>query len=217
MENVPVEPDPMTARQRRARNAKAQARKRLPKTLLRKSLVPAIVVLAVVAIAVGYRIASVDEDCPGHWHGAFATYVNGTRLDYADQNLHAVAYGAAGHDHHIHANDGNYHFHPPVDRCIPTKDMLRRLDVGVSGASLVVGPTHGDLAGTYAPSGAATLQIWHQPPGGEWKLVTWSKVKERQLGDGDRILLTYGTHDPAQLQAEKDSLKDLGTYDPGDV
>ncbi|MFA5943083.1 MAG: hypothetical protein WC876_01310 [Candidatus Thermoplasmatota archaeon] len=181
-------------------------------------MIPAIVILILGAIALGLNFKSTGtEDCPGHWHAAFAIFVNDARLNYSEPEQHPVAYGAAGHDHHLHGDDGIYHFHPPVERCIPVRAMLERLDVGIDGDSLLVGSTHGPLAGTYNATADATLQIWHQPYGGAWEIAAWPKIKELQLGDGDRILFTYGDQNPATLEAQKNSMKDLGTYDPGDV
>lgn len=210
--------DGLTVRERRAQHAKQSARKGAPIKLARKAIVPAIIVLVIAGISAGFYFTSKQQaECPGHWHAAYGVFVNNETVSYANPGLHAVAYGSTGHDHHIHGDDGIYHFHPAALRCISTTDMMDKLGVEVQGATMTLGPEHGDLSGTYAPAGNATLQIWHQPYGKDWRQVTWAAIDERQLGDGDRILFTYGDVDAGMLAYQQATLKDLGNYDPGDT
>ncbi len=209
----------LTVRERRALHAKEQARKELPSHLLRKSIGPAFVILILAAVAAGfYYTASNTPDCPGHWHAAYGIFVNDSKVSFPNDAAHAAMYNPpSGHDHHLHNNDGIYHFHPGIARCTPTKDMMERLAVNVDGKTLTLGPEHGSFAGTYATEGNATLHILHQPFGGEWTEVSWRSIDGKQLGDGDRILITYGDLTEAQIDAQKATLQDMGNYEPTDV
>jgi hypothetical protein len=212
----PTQDDGLTVRERRALHAKQTARKEAPVKLARKAIGPAIVILLVAGISAGFYFeAKSQPDCPGHWHAAYAVFVNNTQVPFPNDFAHRGMYNPpSGHDHHLHDDNNIYHFHPGVIRCIPTEDLVERLDITIRGTTMTLGPAHGSLQGSYGTQGDMVLQIWHQPYGKEWRQIRWSAIDDKQLGDGDRILFSYGVPDESTLAAQKEVLRDLGGYDP---
>lgn len=161
--------------------------------------------------------AAQAQTCPGHWHIGYAIFVNGTRLSFDDRN---AFYATGAHDHHIHnenGDDGVYHYHPGRIRCISLEASMDRLGLDVGGNKITV-TQHPEANGEYPLDATRTLRVFHEPLGGTWTEVPWSQIRGSQLGNGDRVLVTYGTYTDEQIAAQQESVPYLGpNYVPSDA
>lgn len=206
-------------RQRRAERAAETKRKALPKKTARRLLIAVVVALVIVGAVAAWRgLQAASDGCPGHWHGGYAIYIEDEKLTFPNQSTMAYGAAPADHVHHIHADDGIYHYHPQVNRCISTEAMMQRLGVQVSDGGLTIDLQHPGFTGHHATDANNTLRILHQPSGEAWRNVTWAEIDGKQLGNGDRILITYGHLTDEMVAAQQAAMPELGPgYQPDDV
>lgn len=182
-----------------------------------------LVILAVAIIGFGglmywnfQQDTATAQACPGHWHSGYAIFINGTKLDYSNMQA-SYANPPSGHDHHIHANDGIYHFHPSRIRCTPVEDMVKRLGVEVGGEAVKV-TLHPGMDGHYAFGNNMKVRTFVEKVQGSWEEVSWSSIRGQQLPNGARFLFTFGDLTAEQIEAQKAMVPVLGpNYQPSDV
>ena len=192
-----------------------------------------VVLILVAALAAAYFIltyeggpgasapASTEQtapDCPGHWHSAYSVWTDGDRVPFANPAFESQQNTwAAGT--HIHGDDGVYHFHPAVEKCIPMEDALQHLGVDVSPDALVLSDAHGPRAGTYDQAPVRMFyQAWGAEQDDNWMEVTdFDSVLEAQPANGDGLVILYGEYTQEELDgilAAAPSMKGNPNYDP---
>lgn len=204
---------------RRQQHASSKPKVALNKGDLKKWTGPAILLLIVGGIVTAMVVTEQNApDCPGHWHAAYSVWTDGERVPFTNPAFESSDNTWAPGTH-IHGNDGVYHFHPAIEKCIPMADALQHLDVDLSEDSLVLGTAHGARAGTYDQ---APVRLFHQAWGADmddtWQEVTeFSSVLDAQPANGDGFAIIYGEHTPEEIDAilaQSASMKGNPNYDP---
>ena len=168
--------------------------------------------LLVSAIAVTQTTGIGQKDCPGHWHASFQVYVDDEIVNMAPtsaQNPDAPGF-------HMHGNDNLMHTHPAAPRCIPLDDALASLNIDASSRGIDIGPLPGadrsSTQGDHTTGEDKELAIYHQPWQGEWRQVSTSFLKE-QIGNGDRLLITYGALDDETIARQQAAVPEIPDND----
>ena len=210
------------ARERRRQRAnESHDEGKSPLDALKAYRVPIVIGVLWLAV-VGYNVAAAEgvievggDGCPGHWHAGYAVYVDGEQLRFNPN-------GPAGDAQNtppvgMHRSAAGWKWSVPSSPWMwnPTGDAFEKLGVDISGDELTVSAAH-PQAGTYKENATHSVRVFHQ----EWE-GTWTEVSNvgsflgKQLGNGDRVLITYG---PAgeDVSALQESVRDLegGTYEP---
>jgi hypothetical protein len=199
-----------TARQRRAERAKSKGSGiQFSGDWLRKLIVPAIIVLVLAAIVFAMvRWNQQFDDCPGHWHSTMKVYADGNEVTFDAYNLENKNLPMA---YHMHQGDARWkwHFEPQGGaECIPFSTPSRAIDMRVSAGKLTFGGEHAGMpwAGEHVANETHTLQIFHEPPGESWSTLTAKQLNNRQLKDGERLLILFGNYTDDEIESLKASV-----------
>lgn len=148
-------------------------------------------------------------DCPGHWHSTFLVFMDGHRVRF-DRPVFFQTPGDI-HDYHMHADDQVMHYHPPFrDGCTPFSHFLLRLGITLDGSSIAFNENFGANQGTYPVDPAHQLALRYAPFGEPWREVGWGELGGRQLGPGDKVLVSYGNLTGDLLEQQEALVRDLG-------
>jgi hypothetical protein len=191
---------------------------------------PLLIVLGLVGmVSAGFAYNVYKQTrCPGHWHASFTVVVDGERVDFTHPGFQFEGAGQPGLNNnmplssHIHRGDDyEWHFEPNPSRCQGFGQVTQfvgmhlerdRLTLGGHHASIPLGDTGRMQGGEYVVEGNKTLRAFHQVDGEAWKEIGIGDLLDRQLRDGERILIMYGDHTPEQVRQFKDSAPAPPTY-----
>lgn len=173
-----------------------------------------LVVGGVIALMVATNSAA--GNCPGHWHNAYSVWIDGERVEF-DNGEFADANNVYAPGTHIHADDGVYHWHPAVEKCVPLEDGLKNLGVEVDSDSLELSSQHGTQAGTYDDAPVRVFRQSWSVQDDQWAEMSSLKFMGKQIANGDGIVILYGTYTDAEVEAilaQAPSMKGNQSYDP---
>lgn len=164
---------------------------------------------AVVAVPFVYNDFLIDDSCPGHWHSTMKAYVNGTEVDFTAYNLESQRTPISSH---FHRNDARYkwHFEPAQRRCIEFREAASYIDLELHGDRIVLDGLHENApwGGEHRTDGNNTVQALHKVGDNDWRNIEIGRLNERQLRDGERVLILYGDYTEDQVRSYQESVPD---------
>lgn len=199
----------MTQRERRRQQSSARGGGGPP--IKWGKIVLALLLLAGVTAVVGvpfiYNDLLRDEGCPGHWHSTMKAFVNGTEVDFTAYNLES---GRTPLSSHFHRNDARYkwHFEPATVRCIEFREAASYIDLELHGDRIVLDGLHATApwGGTHMTDANNTVQALHKVGDGEWRSIGIGDLNDRQLRDGEQLLILYGQYTDEQIKEFQDAV-----------
>lgn len=199
-------------RRMRQERAAQNRRKALPAKLGKKLLIGLIAAVALAGIVYAVQQnAETRANCPGHWHATFAVYVDGERVPFPQPPYLMAPQGKLPMSLHMHTpSQETLHFEPTPPECLGVKDTMNYVDVGLSASKLVLDGPHeeGPFGGTYEDSGNKTLRFFTQERDGDMREESWSDLRDRQLKDGEKMLIVYGEDTQEEVAAFMEALAD---------
>jgi hypothetical protein len=113
---------------------------------------------------------------------------------------------------HMHRGvDYTFHFEPNPSRCIAFGDATPHVGMSFDANHITLSGAHAQTqltgtdhnqAGTYtAGDHNATLTFYHKVPNAGWETISASSLAKRQLKDGEKVLILYGTYTADQVRA----------------
>lgn len=196
----------------RQQRAAENRRKAMPAKVGKRALIAVIAVVALAGIVYAVQQnAETKGSCPGHWHSTFAIYVDGQRVSFPQPPYQLAPQGKLPMSMHMHTPSQELlHFEPAVPKCLGVRDTFDLLDVGLSANKLVLDGDHerGPFGGTYEVSDNQTLRYFVQERGEEMRETDWSKLRGRQLEDGEKLLIVFGDDSDAQIAAYMQSISE---------
>ncbi len=197
-------------RKMRQERAAAQRRKSLPAKAGKRILIAVVIVVAIAGIV--YAVQQSAErrgSCPGHWHATFAIYVDGERVPFPQPPYQLAPQGKMAMSMHMHSPSQEIlHYEPVQPECLGTEDAFNRIDVDLGSDKMILDSDHenGPLGGTYENDGNSTLRYFVQPKDSTLEETSWSKLKDRQLANGEKLLIAYGAYSEAEIQSMMDRI-----------
>lgn len=203
-------------RRMRQERATQNRRKALPARLGKQLLIGLIAAIAVTGIVYAVQQnaeqnASNRANCPGHWHATFAVYVEGERVPFPQPPYLIAPQGKLPLSMHMHTpSQETLHFEPAQPECLGVKDTMELVDVDLSQSKLTLSGGHEQDAfgGTYEESGNKTLRFFTQERDGDMQEEPWSELRDRQLKDGEKMLIVYGNDTDEEVAAFMEALPD---------
>lgn len=183
-------------------------------------LVPVLIILGLAAlVGGGFWVTVLNQSvCPGHWHAEQQVYIDGHHVTFVNPHfyLEGPSQGVPNTmpvSSHMHqGNPDEWHFEPNPSTCIKLGNAERFIGMSVDSSKLELSGAHSDIplegaehnqAGTYAVAGNKTLTAYSQVPDGQWTTESVGHLMGRQLKDGEKVLILYGTYTDAQVRALK--------------
>lgn len=199
-------------RRMRQERAAQNRRRALPAKLGKRVLVGLIVAVALTGIVYAMQqSAETRASCPGHWHATFAVYVDGERVPFPQPPYQLAPQGKLPMSMHMHTPSQELlHFEPVPPKCLGVKDAFDLIDVGLSANKLVLDGDHkeGPLGGTYEEQGNKTLRYFVQEHEEALRETSWSSLRDRQLKDGEKLLIAYGDYTDQQVSAYMEAISE---------
>ncbi|MHB8634263.1 MAG: hypothetical protein ACYDBQ_09930 [Thermoplasmatota archaeon] len=162
----------------------------------------------------------VPPECPGHWHAEQLVYLNGHEVNFQDPHfyLEGPAQGIRNRmpvSSHMHQNIPNeWHFEPSPSKCVPLGQANPFIGMDLTPNSLALTGAHAQIplpgtnvtqGGTYPVDATHNLAAYHQWVSQPWAQVNVSVLNGRQLQDGEKVLILYGTYTAADVKALEDA------------
>ncbi len=170
-----------------------------------------LLVIGVIVFAMNARNESFNE-CPGHWHSTIGVWVEGDRVGFP-QGPYELGSGSAagqmGMGIHMHAPDQETLHYEPVGgaKCVGVQDTFEELDIALAGDSITISGAH-QKQGTWTANETHVMQFWITSNRGELKQWAWADVKDRQLLDGEKLVVVFGDETEADIQAYMNAIRD---------
>jgi hypothetical protein len=197
-------------RRMRQERAAQNRRKALPAKVGKRLLVGLIAAIALAGIVYAVQQnAETRASCPGHWHATFAVYVDGERVPFPQPPYLIAPQGKLPLSMHMHTpSQETLHFEPAQPECLGVKDTMEYVDVDLSESKLTLSGSHeqGTFGGTYEETGNRTLRFFVQERGGEMRETEWSDLRNRQLLDGEKLLIVYGDDSDEEVASYMEAL-----------
>lgn len=195
-------------RKMREERAAANRRKAMPAKAGKRILIAAVVVLAIAGIVYAVQQnAETRRECPGHWHATFGVYVDGERVPFPQPPYQMSPGGKLPMRMHMHSPSQEIlHFEPAPAECLGVADTFELLDVDLAAGSLTFEEPHGTFDGEYEAEGNKTVRYFVQPRDGELAEEPWSALRNRQLDDGEKLLVAYGDYTMDEISAMMDAI-----------
>lgn len=173
--------------------------------------------------------------CPDHWHTGYDVYYQDSgsihRVDWVaplwpGTSYHYYEYGnptgykAPGMSiaSHIHMDPSGkesapfnqIHYEKPGS-CIPIKDALKAIDVGLSsnGLSLSGGLPHK----SFTANATAGIHVWTRDLLDVWTERDYSYAASTQVKDGESFLVAFGDFTAAQVKQMQDNVHEASSHD----
>lgn len=203
----------LTQRERRRQEFEKEGKPFLTAERVRKALPWTLVLLIGGGVAGGMiYTASQTDECPDHWHATFRAYVDGELVPF---DAFSLENGRGSHDSHLHAGDARqdvrYQIHYEGGQCVDFGDFSSHLDMALSSGRMVLDGLHEQtgFAGDYRDEGNRTVQLFHAPNGDDWAPISASALNKRQLHDGERLLVLYGSYTAEEIAALQQTVPDV--------
>ncbi|MGB0653349.1 MAG: hypothetical protein ACPGQL_09135 [Thermoplasmatota archaeon] len=216
--------DGLTQRERRAQHHK-DTKPTMDPEIIRKAIGPALVFLLIAGIGAGvYFTATSSSNCPDHWHATFDIYVTpedgeAFQVSYVHRQ-YDLNTGQTPLSAHMHQGDriNQIHYEDPSGDCTDFDTFMRYVDTDISNSRIVLDGAHSDLgqAGTYRANETLEIKAYHSTDGGlEWKEISINKLNDRQLKDGERVLILHGSFSDEEIQLMQDQVDTPSTSAAG--
>lgn len=201
--------DDLTPRQRRAQQAKKSNKPKASTNLLTPTVIGwAIALLIIGGVGAGMWFQfSKEGSCPGHWHATSVIVVDGEKVPYNTYDLG----NPLPMSYHLHTpDDQQWHFEPTRIECIGFETALNAVHTEISSNSITLSGerhTNSEFAGTYETNETHTIQAFHAVGwSDDWKPISISKLNDRQLLDGERVLILYGDYSDEEINQWQDQV-----------
>ena len=192
----------------REERAAQNRRKALPAKMGKRVLIVAVLLLAVAGVVYAFQqSAETRRECPGHWHSTFQVWIDGERVPFPQPPYMLAPQGKLPLSMHMHSPSQEIlHFEPsPKPECLGVADTFDLIDVDLGQDRIVLDGEHG-MDGTYEAEGNKTLRYFLQPKDGDLREVEWSSLRDRQLANGEKLLVAFGTYTDDQIKAMMDGI-----------
>ncbi len=165
-----------------------------------------VVVLLIWGAVVGVMVtqAYTGELCPGHWHSTMDVYIDGEplRFDHPAWTLEGRQ-GMPLRSHMHQGSPGIWHWEPQGSSiCIPFNEGASHADLELQDDRLILNDRHADVGqdGEYVDGAdGKQLVVYMKPWGGDWEEVEAGWFADRQMMDGEKVIIAYGTPEDTEM------------------
>lgn len=170
---------------------------------MRKALLALSAIFLILIAYVAFYQKPAQKYGDEHSHADFKIYVDGKALNFSQEKYMSGNLSGRRIDRspftHLHDMDGNV-IHKHMSG-ITLGTFISSLNMSFNSTCFSL-----DNGASYCNSGNATLKMFVQHSGRNWQQN--HEYEKYSFSDLDRILITYGTASPADLQSQMDSVTD---------
>lgn len=164
-----------------------------------------VVVTLLVAVGLAGCVGS-EPTCPGDWHAAVYVYLHGEKVSFTHPAYY-VESGMSAMTEHVRMEKRYpdvWHFTHEPRQCTAFAVPAGMVDMILAPGRLVLSGTHAELGigGDFRDGSNGTLHVLTSPgDADDWRPLTVEALLTRQLQDGERVLIAFGTETQAGLEA----------------